>query len=98
MREPPAQGSPGDGSGGDQRHLGALRAGRNGRGADPFATLIDIVCNDRLATVLWPSAPDDDEVDEESVEELSYDETEQEEEPFEMRPSSPPVPSACWRT
>jgi N-acyl-D-aspartate/D-glutamate deacylase len=31
------------------------------RGADPFATLIDIVCNDRLATVLWPSAPDDDD-------------------------------------
>jgi N-acyl-D-aspartate/D-glutamate deacylase len=31
------------------------------RGADPFATLIDIVANDRLATVLWPSAPDDDD-------------------------------------
>ena len=28
---------------------------------DPFATLIDIVCADELRTVLWPSAPDDDE-------------------------------------
>jgi N-acyl-D-aspartate/D-glutamate deacylase len=28
---------------------------------DPFATLIDIVCNDDLRTVLWPSAPDDDD-------------------------------------
>jgi N-acyl-D-aspartate/D-glutamate deacylase len=31
------------------------------RGADPFATLIDIVVQDGLRTVLWPSAPDDDE-------------------------------------
>jgi N-acyl-D-aspartate/D-glutamate deacylase len=31
------------------------------RNADPFATLIDIVCNDDLRTVLWPSAPDDDD-------------------------------------
>jgi N-acyl-D-aspartate/D-glutamate deacylase len=31
------------------------------RGADPFATLIDIVVNDGLRTVLWPSAPDDDD-------------------------------------
>ena len=31
------------------------------RGTDPFATLIDIVVNDELRTVLWPSAPDDDD-------------------------------------
>ena len=31
------------------------------RGANPFATLIDIVVNDGLRTVLWPSAPDDDD-------------------------------------
>jgi N-acyl-D-aspartate/D-glutamate deacylase len=31
------------------------------RGADSFATLIDIVVNDELRTVLWPSAPDDDD-------------------------------------
>ncbi|HEX4430211.1 MAG TPA: amidohydrolase family protein, partial [Frankiaceae bacterium] len=31
------------------------------RGTEPFATLIDIVVSDRLATVLWPSAPDDDD-------------------------------------
>jgi N-acyl-D-aspartate/D-glutamate deacylase len=31
------------------------------RGTQPFATLIDIVVSDRLATVLWPSAPDDDD-------------------------------------
>jgi N-acyl-D-aspartate/D-glutamate deacylase len=31
------------------------------RGADPFATLIDIVVADDLRTVLWPSAPDDDD-------------------------------------
>lgn len=31
------------------------------RNQDPFATLIDIVCNDELRTVLWPSAPDDDD-------------------------------------
>jgi N-acyl-D-aspartate/D-glutamate deacylase len=31
------------------------------RGADSFATLIDIVVNDGLRTVLWPSAPDDDD-------------------------------------
>ncbi len=31
------------------------------RGADPFATLIDIVVKDELRTVLWPSAPDDDD-------------------------------------
>ncbi len=31
------------------------------RGTDPFATLIDIVVNDGLRTVLWPSAPDDDD-------------------------------------
>jgi N-acyl-D-aspartate/D-glutamate deacylase len=31
------------------------------RGAGEFATLIDIVAKDQLRTVLWPSAPDDDD-------------------------------------
>jgi N-acyl-D-aspartate/D-glutamate deacylase len=31
------------------------------RGAGEFATLIDIVSKDDLRTVLWPSAPDDDD-------------------------------------
>ena len=30
------------------------------RDADPFDTLIDIVIEDNLRTILWPSAPDDD--------------------------------------
>jgi N-acyl-D-aspartate/D-glutamate deacylase len=30
------------------------------RNADPFDTLVDIVTEDKLMTVLWPSAPDDD--------------------------------------
>ena len=30
------------------------------RNADPFDTLVDIVTEDKLQTVLWPSAPDDD--------------------------------------
>ena len=32
-----------------------------GPGGDSFATLIDVVSRDRLRTVLWPSAPDDDD-------------------------------------
>jgi N-acyl-D-aspartate/D-glutamate deacylase len=31
------------------------------RNADPFDTLVDIVITDDLHTVLWPSAPDDDD-------------------------------------
>ncbi len=31
------------------------------RGADPFDTLVDIVLADDCRTVLWPSAPDDDD-------------------------------------
>jgi N-acyl-D-aspartate/D-glutamate deacylase len=31
------------------------------RGANSFDTLVDIVLNDDLRTILWPSAPDDDE-------------------------------------
>jgi N-acyl-D-aspartate/D-glutamate deacylase len=31
------------------------------RGAGNFDTLVEVVLNDRLRTVLWPSAPDDDE-------------------------------------
>src|SRR5690625_4438196 len=31
------------------------------RGTDPFATLIDIVSNDELRTILWPTPPDGDE-------------------------------------
>lgn len=30
------------------------------RNADPFDTLVEIVTEDKLRTVLWPSAPDDD--------------------------------------
>src|SRR5439155_22358506 len=30
------------------------------RNADPFDTLVDIVIEDDLRTILWPSAPDDD--------------------------------------
>jgi len=40
------------------------------RGEDPFATIVEIVANDRLRTVLWPIAQHDDDADWERRREL----------------------------
>jgi N-acyl-D-aspartate/D-glutamate deacylase len=40
------------------------------RGEDPFATIVDIVANDRLRTVLWPIPPHDTDADWERRREL----------------------------